>query len=51
MRYESGCEWTLNYPVTSQDRAQFFTVNTQDGAERNDIYRFVTSWTLEFEAL
>ena len=25
------------YPVTSQDRAQFLTVNIQDGAERNGI--------------
>ena len=25
------------YPVTSQDRTQFFTVNLQDGAERNVI--------------
>ena len=25
------------YPMTSQDRAQFFTVNIQDGAERNVI--------------
>ena len=25
------------YPVTSQDRVQFFTVNIQDGAERNVI--------------
>ena len=36
--YASGIAWTLNqdifYPVTSQDRAQFFTVNIQDGAER-----------------
>ena len=36
--YASGIAWTLNqdifYPVTSQDRAQFFTVNIRDGAER-----------------
>ena len=36
--YASAIAWTLNqdffYPVTSQDRAQFFTVNIQDGAER-----------------
>ena len=36
--YASGIAWTLNqdifYPVTSQDRAQFFTVNIQDGTER-----------------
>ena len=36
--YASGIAWTLNqdifHPVTSQDRAQFFTVNIQDGTER-----------------
>ena len=36
--YASGIAWTLNqdifYPVTSQDRAQFFIVNIQDGTER-----------------
>ena len=32
------------YPVTSQDRNQFFTVNLQDGAERSVIAFFI-SWT------
>ena len=41
LRYESGIARILKpdifYPVTSQDRAQFLTVNIQDGAERNVI--------------
>ena len=32
------------YPVTSQDRNQFFTVNTQACAER-ECYLLFTSWT------
>ena len=39
--YESGVVRILKpdifYPVMSQERAQFLTVNIQDGAERNVI--------------
>ena len=41
MSYESGMVWTVNpeiyffHPVTYLDRGRFFTVNIQDGAERN----------------
>ena len=37
------------YPVTLQDRAQFFTVNIQDGAERNIIVSLLLG--LQFQVL
>ena len=39
-----SCGRILIYPVASQERAQFFTVNIQDGTERNVIAFFI-SWT------
>ena len=38
-------QWIICYSVTSQDRAQFVTVNIQDGAQRNvtHFFTFCTS--------
>ena len=44
--------WALNpdtFPVTLQDRAQFFIVNSQDGAERNVIASLLLG--LQFQVL
>ena len=41
--------WILIYPVTSQERAQFFTVKIQDGTERNVIAFLILG--LQFQVL